>query len=596
MTKTKQKSGFLKSLFGAQDMTVGSPLRSMLLFSVPLLVGNIAQLLYNTVDSIVVGQFGGANQLAAIGLSMPVQMMFAVFFMTVGTGVSVMVSQYFGAKDRENLEKTVGNSLILILGATLFSSILGLALSRWILDITNCPPEVFDSALAYLRIMFLGFVGMGFYNILGGILRGFGDAMFPLFVLFGTTVLNIVLDLWFVAPADKFFGIGLDMGVAGAAWATIIAQTLSAVVCLLRLLHMKHILSINRSTMKLDGRICKQIVRIGVPSGLQQMIMSMSFVFVQSIINSILIPFGTDVVTGVTLFDGAMFVAVNTAVMRIDGFAMMPAQTFNQAAGTFTGQNIGAGKLERVSKGLRICLVMALSVTLIVFFAIWFGGRGLMKMFINDTRGTVISAAVSDAAARDRAAADGFGSLEAYLEDNGVTTTEAFASTDAGKTVIGDFAKSLGFADSAALILSEEGGAIAADFVRSKGFADVDDYLTRRIDKIIEVGFEMQRIMVWGYFLMAIANTIGGVMRGAGDTMAQLFIMISTNIVIRIPLTVLMVNWSKSADYPNGRPSMLFWSMLIAFGLNVIVSSIYFSTGKWKNKGVVSRPAAESAE
>jgi Na+-driven multidrug efflux pump len=130
-------------------------------------------------------------------------------------------------------------------------------------------------------------------------------------------------------------------------------------------------------------------------------------------------------------------------------------------------------------------------------------------------------------------------------------------------------------------------------FAQSVGFSTVEQYMSARIEKIIEVGYEMQRIMVWGYFLMAIANTIGGVMRGAGDTIAQLYIMISTNIVVRIPLTFLMVHLSKSTEYPDGKPSMIFWSMLIAFGLNVIVSCIYFSTGKWKTKGVIKRPPAE---
>ncbi|MDR0446961.1 MAG: MATE family efflux transporter [Oscillospiraceae bacterium] len=524
----------IKSIFGAQDMTVGRPIRSILLFIVPLLLGNVLQLTYNTVDSIVVGQFSGPNGLSAIGVSMPIQFMFAVFFMTVGTGVSVMVSQYFGAKDKENLSKTVGNSLLLILIATVLATILGLSLSDWILRITSCPPEVFENAKAYLMIMFLGFVGMGFYNILGGILRGFGDATFPLLVLFGTTILNIFLDIWMVATPDQL-SFGLGWGVAGAAWATIIAQTLSAVICLARLLRMKHIAEVNRSTMKLDKQIVKTIVRIGIPSGLQQMIMSMSFVFVQSIINSILIPFGTGA-AGEVLFNGAIFVAVNTAVMRIDGFAMMPAQTFNQAASTFTGQNIGAGKLDRVSKGVKICLTMALSITLIVFVVIWFFGRDLMMMFINETEASIL----------DEAQLNGFAS--------------------------------------------------SIDFIRTMGFETIETYITARIDKIVEVGYQMQRIMVFGYFLMAIANTIGGVMRGAGDTLAQLWIMIATNIVVRIPLTVIMVNLSKSAEYPNGAPSSIFLSMIIAFGLNVLTTCIYFSTGRWKTKAVVRRAPPTPAE
>jgi putative MATE family efflux protein len=332
---------------------------------------------------------------------------------------------------------------------------------------------------------------MGFYNILSGILRGFGDAMFPLVVLAGTTVLNIFLDIWMVAsPAQIPFGLG--WGVAGAAWATIISQTLSALICLWRLLRMKNVVDITRSTMKLDKDIVKTIVRIGIPSGIQQMIMSMSFLFVQRLINSVQVAYNG-------IFDGAIFVAVNTAVSRIDSFAMMPAQTFNQAASTFTGQNIGAQKLDRVNRGLRITLFMALAVSALVFAVMRIWGGGLMRMFIND-----------------------------------------------------------------------------------------DD--PARAEKIIEIGIQMMRIMCWGYLIMAVAMVVGGAMRGAGDTMAQLWIMIATNIAIRIPLTVLMVNFSKSAEYPNGAPSAIYLSMVIAFGLNVTATCVYFATGKWKTKSVVKGP------
>lgn len=484
----------LKSLIGAQDMTVGSPFKTMLLFTIPLLLGNVMQLFYNTLDSVFVGQFCGPNALAATGVSMSVQLMFAVFFMTVGTGVSVMVSQYFGAKDKENLSKTVGSSMLLTLISTLLSAILGLLLTDWLMTLINCPPEVLEDAKIYLQICFIGYVGMGFYNIFSGVLRGLGDSTFPLVVLIGTAILDVLLDIWMIAPPDKLhFGpiVGLDWGVAGAAWSTIIAQTLSAIVCLWRIARMKSVVTIDRTTLRLDGPIVKQILRIGLPSGLQQMIMSMSFTFVQSLINAVQIPFGGGL-------DGAIFVAVNTAVSKVDAFAMMPAQTFNMTASTFTGQNIGADRLDRVTKGFRICLTMAVTVALAVVAVMLSFGPGLLGLFIKDV-----------------------------------------------------------------------------DSLRS--------------EKIIEIGVQIMHIMVYGYILMSVANTVGGVMRGAGDTIAQLFIMVSTNIVIRIPLTVLMVNSSKSAEYPGGRPEMIYYSMLIAFGLNVIVTSIYFSTGKWKNKSVIRR-------
>jgi putative MATE family efflux protein len=481
-------------MFGPQDMTIGNPLSVMLKFTIPLLLGNIAQLLYNTVDSIVVGQYSGINGLSAIGVTMPIQFMFAVFFMTVGTGVSVMVSQYFGAKDKENLSRTCGQSIILILAATLFATILGVILTNPILKAINCPEDVFQNASDYLFIMFLGFVGMGFYNIISGILRGLGDSTFPLIVLLGCTVLNIFLDIWMVAPPERLWGIGLGWGVAGAAWATIIAQTISAIACIWRLLRMKETVTINRETMKLTKKIVFQIVRIGIPSGLQQMIMSFSFVLVQGLINKVVIP-----LEGASYnVMNSIFVTVNTAVMRVDGFAMMPAKTFNQVASTYAGQNIGANKIDRVMKGTWICLAMALGISIVVVIAILFNGPTLISWFVNDPD-------------------------------------------------------------------------------------------PKLMEKIIEVSVQMMRIMVWGYIIMAVANTIGGVMRGAGDTIAQLYIMVATNIVIRIPLTFLMVHLSKTPDYPEGKPEMFFYSMLIAFGLNVIVSCIYFATGKWRTKSVIQQ-------
>jgi putative MATE family efflux protein len=482
-------------MFGAQNMTVGSPLKVMLLFTIPLLMGNVLQLFYNTFDSIFVGQYCGPNALAATGVSASIQMMFSVFFMTVGTGVSVVVSQYFGAKDKENLSKTAGSSILLSLIATVLAATLGYLLSEWVLKLINCPPEILQDATLYLKICCIGFVGMGFYNIFGGVLRGLGDSTFPLVVLIGTAVLDVLLDIWMIATPDKLhIGpiVGLDWGVAGAAWSTIIAQMLSSVALLWRLVRMKNVVTINRTTLKLDGAIVKQIIRIGLPSGLQMMIMSMSFTFVQSLINAVKIPFAGG-------FDGAIFVAVNTAIMKVDAFAMTPAQTFNGTAGTYTGQNIGAGKIDRVMKGFKILVMIAIAVALAVVVLILINGPGLIRLFINDPN-------------------------------------------------------------------------------------------PLRSEKITEVAISMMRIMVIGYVFMAVSNTIGGVMRGAGDTLAQLYIMIATNILIRIPLTVILINLSKTEQYPGGKPEMFFISMLIAFGLNLTVNCIYFATGRWKTKSVI-RPS-----
>jgi len=486
----------IKSVFGAQDMTVGSPVKPLLIFTVPLLLGNILQLFYSTVDSIVVGQFCGPNGLSAIGVSMHLQFLFAVFFMAIGTGVGVLVSQFYGAKDRDSLTKTVGSAIFLVFFTSLFATGLGLSVSGWVFKITNCPPEIFDDAQAYVRIIFLGFIGMAYYNILGGVLRGVGNSTFPLVVLIGTTLLNVFLDIWMVATPDQLpFGLGL--GVAGAAWATIISQAVSAIACLIRLVHMKDVLALGVKTIKLTKNIVMLIVRIGLPGGLQQMIMSMSFMLVQSYINAVKIPFNG-------IFDGAVFVAVHTAVMRIDQFAMMPGQAFNMTASTFAGQNIGAGKTDRVIKGFKVLLVMSLVASAIVISAMLLFSSQLLSMFINDP--------------------------------------------NPARTLL-----------------------------------------------ITDIGSRMIRIMLIGYGMMAVSFVIGGVLRGAGDTMTQLIITIVTNIAFRLPLTIILVNVTKSAEYPGGKPEAIYLSMIFSFTLNLIVNGIYFSRGKWKTRSVVKqRPGLDT--
>jgi putative MATE family efflux protein len=360
-----------RSLFGAQDMTQGKPLGVMMKFAIPLLIGNFAQLFYNIVDSVVVGNLVNSNALAAVGASAPIQQLFFVFFMTVGTGVSVMVSQYFGAKDKENLDKTVGTALTATLVVTLFITLIGIPLSVPILKLTKVTdPEMFRFAKDYLLITFIGTVGQGFYNILSGILRGMGESIFPLFVLIGTALLNVILDLWFVGP--------LHMEVMGAALATIICQYISAAVCLIRLLHMKNTVTVTRESLHPRKAIIGQIARIGLPSGIQQGILSVSYIFVQSLINSIVIYDAAGIAST------TVFAAINVAISKVDNIAMLPNQAFSMAGSTFAGQNIGAGRLDRVRQGFKIILTTSLIVSALLITIISFFGGNLMSMFISE--------------------------------------------------------------------------------------------------------------------------------------------------------------------------------------------------------------------
>ncbi len=349
----------LSQRFGAQDMTSGSPVSVLVQFSIPLLIGNLAQQLYNTVDSIVVGKYVGDNALAAVGASGPILNLLLVLFMGISTGASIMVAQYFGARQREPLTKTVGSAITLTLLSSIFIMVVGTLLVRPLLTLLDTPPDIYEDTCAYLTIFFLGIIGCAYYNIISGILRGLGDSFTPLLFLIVACGLNIVLDLVFVAN----FG----LGVAGVAWATIIAQAISAVLCFIRLFRMHDTLTITPHMLKLDKKLVLQLTKLGLPSGLTQAVFSMAAIVVQSLTNS----FGTAVI------------ACSTVVMRVDGFAMMPNFTFGTAMTTYAGQNIGAGKLDRVEQGTKDGMRIGVLASVVLTVCILIFGGPLMSAFTN---------------------------------------------------------------------------------------------------------------------------------------------------------------------------------------------------------------------
>ena len=252
---------------------------------------------------------------------------------------------------------TVGNCMTLTLLSSLVITVLGVVITRPLMGLLNTPEEIFDMACDYMLIIFLGNVGTSYYNIVSGILRGLGDSFTPLVFLLVACGLNIVLDLYFVAV--------LGMGVAGAAWATIISQIISAILCILRLWRMKDIISIDRKTLRLHGFYALQLARLGLPSGITQGIFSLAMIVVQSLTNSM----------------GTAVIACTTVVMRVDGFAMMPNFTFGTAMTTFAGQNMGAGLLERTRQGTRAGLKLAVICACILTLCILLFGENLMRMF-----------------------------------------------------------------------------------------------------------------------------------------------------------------------------------------------------------------------
>lgn len=351
----------IKKLFQATDMTVGEPWKQIVMFTLPMLIGNIAQQLYSTVDSIVVGKYVGDNALSAVGSSAPILNLLLVLFVGISMGAGILVAQYFGAKQREELSYTVGNCITLTAIASAIIMVLAVFVTRPLLVLLKTPESILDWCHGYLLILLVGCVGSAYYNILGGILRGLGDAFSSLIYLLVATIINIALDLLFVAQ--------FNMGVAGVAWATIIAQAVSALLCYRRLTKMMEHFDMGIKYMKLNKKFSMGVIKLGVPSGLTQAIMSLAMITVQSLTNSF----------------GEMFIAANVIVMRVDGFAMLPNFSFGTAMTTYAGQNVGAGKKDRVIKGAKQGTLVAVLTSTVMTGLILLFGKQLMGIF-TDTK------------------------------------------------------------------------------------------------------------------------------------------------------------------------------------------------------------------
>lgn len=360
--------GKLKALFAQTDMTVGKPWKQIVIFTIPMLIGNIAQQLYNTVDSIVVGKYVGDNALAAVGSASPILNLLLVLFIGISMGTSIMVSQFFGAKDRESLSKTIGSTITLTAVSSLIIMVLGSVTIRPLLKMLNTPASIIDWCTSYLLILIVGIMGVAYYNMFCGILRGLGDSLSALVYLLVATVINIVLDLWFVA--------GLQMGVAGVALATVIAQMVSAVLCFFKLKRMTDVFDLKFKYLKPDMENIMTILRLGLPSGITQAIFSMAMVVVQSLTNSF----------------GEMVIAANVIIMRVDGFAMMPNFSFGTAMTTYSGQNVGAREFDRVHKGAKQGTIIAAGTSAAITGLILIFGKYLMGIFTNTSELVTLSA------------------------------------------------------------------------------------------------------------------------------------------------------------------------------------------------------------
>lgn len=469
MEKAKGEKGNVQNK-QITDFTQGSIARHLVLFSIPMFMGNLLQALYNTVDSIWVGRFLGPNALAAVSVSFPIIFSLVALVMGIAMGTTILVSQYFGANQTEKVIKTVNNSLLLLSVLGTVISVLGVTFRRSLLHLVNTPPEVIDAASSYLGIFMAGLLAMFFYNTASAVLRGLGDSRTPLKFLAYATGINIVLDPLFI------FGFGPipAMGVSGAALATVLAQGISAVLAMRYLYVSSGILRYYPGALKPDWSITKLTFKIGLPVGLQQMLVALSSLVVSSIVNS----FGATVVAGFG------------AAVRIDQFATMPAMSVGAAVSALVGQNLGAGKEERVRETVRRGVVLTASICLVGALLAILAPKVLLSIFTRD---------------------------EAVLAAGG-------------------------------------------RYLRYLGLA---------------------------YIPLGLMFTLGGVLRGSGDTMATMVLTLLSLWVVRVPLAKWLVQLGLGVDG-------VWLAILIGAISGFLLHLIYYRSGRWRTKAVVRRQTREA--
>ena len=324
------------------DMTRGNIIRHIIIFSIPLLVGNVFQQMYNTVDTWVVGNFTTNEAYSAVGSVGPIINMLIGIFLGLSSGAGVVVSQFYGAKQYDKVHNAVHTSLTLTFIMAVIFTILGIVMTPFMLQLMKMPEEVIPEAKTYLTIYFAGVTGLMIYNMGAGILRAIGDSKRPFYFLVVSAIINTVLDLVFVLV--------FHMGVAGVAYATIIAQGISAVLVMITLIRSDSCVKFSFREMGISAEQIKLIMKVGIPAALQMAVTAFSNVFVQSYINH----FGQDIMSGWTTY------------AKLDQFMFLPMQSISLAASTFMGQNLGIGDVDRAKKGVRLSSAISLLCTALI--------------------------------------------------------------------------------------------------------------------------------------------------------------------------------------------------------------------------------------
>lgn len=342
------------------DMTVGSPTKHILLFAIPLLIGNVFQQLYNMVDSIVVGNFVGANALAAVGTCG--SMNFFCFSLSSGlaVGIGIVVAQFFGAKNDKMVRSTISNAIFVLSIASVIVSILGFLLCPYVLRLLHCPETILPQSITYMRTTCCGIIFIALYNGVASILRALGDSKSPLYFLILSSVINLGLDLLFV--------IVFKWEVFGVALATIISQAVSAVTSIIYAYKKIHYFHLSKDEFKPNKQIIANSLKIGTPIALQSCLISISMMVLQGVVNTF----------------GETVMAAYTIVMRVEQLVQQPYGSISAAITNYSGQNIGAGQINRIKQGFHRGTVMVLIFSLLMLPTFWFFGKNIIGFFVNN--------------------------------------------------------------------------------------------------------------------------------------------------------------------------------------------------------------------
>lgn len=440
------------------DLTIGREGKLIFQFAAPMLLGNLFQQLFSIVDSIVVGKVIGKDALAAVGASFPVLFIMVSLIVGLVMGTTVVISQYYGAKDFVKVKRAIDTMYIYTAIAGILTTVIGLIISEPLLRLLALPEEIMPQALTYLRIYLSGNVIFFGFNGTSAVLRGLGDSKTPLYFLIIATIVNIILVILFVAV--------FKWGVAGAAYATLIANGVAFALAIIWLNRTHKLIRIALAGLHFDRETFRQSIGIGLPTGIQQTLIALGALALLGIVNK----FGTDVIAGFSV------------ASRLDALAIIPAMSFSQALSTFVGQNIGANKPERIRSGLMATIRMSGIVTIITSIVIVFTGHILMSLFTNDP-------------------------------------------------------------------------------------------------EVIRLGDQYLTIVSSFYIMFTFMFIYTGLMRGAGDAMIPMFISLLSLWLIRIPLAWILSGKIGAAG--------IWWSIPAGWFIGLILSFIYYKSGRWKTKSVV---------